>query len=100
MAFANIDAFINENGIKGNGLTKKFRKAFEQETAGKCHEKLLTAMYGDNGQKAQLATDILMWDDVENDENDVNGHDGLKTPEYIREGLEWLNNQLRENPDE
>lgn len=100
LAFANINAFVDENGIKGNGLTKKFKEAFEQETAGKCHEELLKAMYSNNGQKAQLATDILMWDDVENDENDVNGHDGLKTPEYIREGLVWLNNQLRENPDE
>lgn len=100
LAFANMDAFIKENGIKGNGLTKKFREAFKQNTAGRCHKQLLSAMYKNHGQKAQLATDILMWKYVENDERDANGNDGLNTPKYIREGLDWLNNRLMDNCEE
>jgi predicted ATP-dependent endonuclease of OLD family len=90
LAFANMDAFIEENGVKGNGLTKKIRKAFEEDTAGKCHEKMISAMYNDNGKKAELATDILMWDNAETN---------LNTPVYIEEGLNWLNDQLRDTPD-
>ncbi len=90
LAFANIDAFIREDGIKGNGLTRKFRDAFLEDTAGKCREKLLTAMYSNKGKKAELATDILMWDRVETE---------LNTPSYILEGLTWLNERLIDNPD-
>lgn len=90
LAFANMKAFVDDDGVKGNGLTRKFRNAFQETTAGKCHEKLITAMYDDKGKKAELATDILMWDKAD---------DELKTPEYIQEGLDWLNDQLKENPD-
>lgn len=90
LAFANMDAFMDADGIKGNGLTNKFRKAFQEETAGKCHEKLISAMYDDRGKKAELATDILMWN---------NADEGLHTPKYIKEGLDWLNERLKENPD-
>ena len=100
LAFANMDAFIKTDGIKGNGLTNKFREAFKQGTAGKCHKKLLSAMYENHGKKAQLATDILMWSDVENGEHEANGNAGLNTPNYIREGLEWLNNRLMDNCEE
>lgn len=100
LAFANMDAFIKQDGIQGNGLTKKFREAFQQDTAGKCHEKLLVAMYEKHAQKAQLATDILMWNDVENEPHEVNGNNGLNTPIYIREGLDWLNERLEDNSEE
>lgn len=90
LAFANMKAFVDADGVKGNGLTSKFRNAFQETTAGKCHEKLITAMYNDKGKKAELATDILMWDKAD---------DELRTPKYIQEGLDWLNDQLKENPD-
>ena len=100
LAFANMDAFIKQDGIQGNGLTKKFREAFQQDTAGKCHVKLLAAMYEKHAQKAQLATDILMWNDVENEAHEVNGNNGLNTPNYISEGLDWLNKRLKDNSEE
>lgn len=90
LAFSNMNAFIAEEGVEGNGLTKKFKKAFEEDTAGKCHQKMLSAMYNDNGKKAELATDLLMWDEVENE---------LNAPAYIAEGLNWLNDKLQDNPD-
>ena len=41
-----------------------------------------------------------MWSDVENEENEANGKDGLNTPNYISEGLEWLKNRLMDNFEE
>lgn len=90
LAFANMNAFTAEDGVKGNGLTRKFRDAFTKDTAGKCHKALLTALYANHGKKAELATDLLMWDKVETE---------LATPGYIEEGLNWLNERLKENPD-
>ena len=90
LAFANMNVFTAEDGVKGNGLTRKFRDAFTKDTAGKCHKALLIALYANHGKKAELATDLLMWDKVETE---------LATPAYIEEGLNWLNERLKENPD-
>jgi predicted ATP-dependent endonuclease of OLD family len=83
------DALVLENieqfkGLNGEGLIKKFRKAIEQSAS---HADLSKALFDElkNGDKGKFALDILWLVDPEE----------LKTPKYIFEGLEWLQNRLK-----
>lgn len=85
LAFTNQQVFIDKE-IEENGIIKKFNKAFEQPTAAKCRDSLISTLYEEHGSKAELAVDMLMWwKKLE---------DGLETPDYIKEGLLWLKDKL------
>lgn len=63
------------------GMVKKMHKATLEDSLDKCAEKLYEAL---NGTKAKMALDLLY---------DVDPGD-LKIPDYVKQGLDWLNNEL------
>lgn len=83
------DALVFENlrffeTLEGNGLASKFREAIEeQKGVGAISQTMFDALR--NGNKAALSLDII-WSKNFKD---------LKCPQYIGEGLEWLEEHLR-----
>lgn len=94
------DSLVLENlsffaSSEGNGLIKKFRDCIngsqektdkgedENISSGRIPRGLYDAIQG--ADKAKFSLDVLFLDNF----------DDLQTPTYIREGLEWLQSQLR-----
>ena len=63
-------------------MMKKMKDACEMDTLEKCAEAMYKAL--DNKGKAQMALDIIY--DIDPSE--------LLIPQYVLEGLEWLQNEL------
>jgi predicted ATP-dependent endonuclease of OLD family len=82
LAYDNLETF---RGLKDNGAIGKFRDAMDQD---KTTETLGAGMFNilDKLKKAEFALDLL---DIEQDPWPI------KPPTYIREGLSWLQEQLR-----
>ena len=82
LAMTNIGLFTKE-GLKCKGMVKKFRKILlDSDTAEQCSEDLFKAL--NSQQKAPFAIDLLYMDEF----------DDLITPDYIKEGLEWMKDKL------
>lgn len=82
LAFENLEFFQN---AKGNGLFKNFKTAANETTVEKINENLFTLLK--NAKKAELALDILFNEESHN----------LNPPQYIKDGLNWLQERLSEN---
>jgi predicted ATP-dependent endonuclease of OLD family len=81
MVLQNVDFFKT---LQGNDLTRKFREALETASDwNAAAESLYNALQ--SGSKASFALDVLSGD----------GFDNLCVPNYISEGLEWLEERLR-----
>ncbi|MEP3298732.1 MAG: AAA family ATPase [Pseudoruegeria sp.] len=82
------DALVLENeeffsNLAGTGLTKKFKNALAKAPMWeKVCDELFEALEG--GSKASFALDVLSGD----------GFESLAAPEYISEGLKWLEQRL------
>jgi hypothetical protein len=81
LAFENLDFFSTLDGF---GLVRKFREAIAEEkvifvVAQRMYDALKT------GKKAEFALDII----------DAEAFNILSVPQYIAEGLEWLERQLK-----
>jgi predicted ATP-dependent endonuclease of OLD family len=86
LALVNIEFFRNSKGL---GLVKKFREAVESnDDISKVHEALLNAL--NTATKAEFALDMLY-----SEEPSL-----IKVPEYIRNGLEWLEGKLLQRQQE
>ncbi|MDN3577179.1 AAA family ATPase [Chitinimonas viridis] len=81
LVFENVDFFA---AFAGPGLNAKFRNAIAN---GGGATAIGTRMYNElkGGKKAEFALEVLMADNFHN----------LKVPQYIAEGLEWLQEQLK-----
>jgi predicted ATP-dependent endonuclease of OLD family len=79
LAFKNLAIF---KGLTGVGLIKKFSEASKLPTVKEINESMYSALK--NGKKAEFALELLLKEEPEQ----------LAVPEYIAEGLEWLNGQL------
>lgn len=81
LAFENLGFFSN---LDGNGLTRKFRDAITKNNGA---EAIGMAMFDAlrNGKKAEFSLDVI---------GSKNFND-LKCPQYIGEGLAWLEGRLR-----
>lgn len=82
IAFENLIFFQN---LKGFGLARKFRDAIASEKSASDLGKAFFDALKSNGKKAELALNII----------DENGFDELQVPAYIKESLEWLEEQLK-----
>jgi predicted ATP-dependent endonuclease of OLD family len=85
LVFQNIELF---KGLPGKGLLAKFRAAIEDSTT---HDELAKSLLEalKSGGKAELALDLLEIEDAK----------ALSPPDYIRDGLLWLLNQLRHHQE-
>jgi predicted ATP-dependent endonuclease of OLD family len=86
LVFANLDLFST---MKGGGLIRKFREAI---AANQEPESLGQAMFESlrEARKAEFALDVMAADSFEK----------LKAPDYIDEGLKWLELRLRKKEAE
>jgi len=79
IALTNLKLF---KGLKtSTGMVKKMHLATIEDDLDKCSEKLYRAL---DGEKAKMALDLLY---------DIAPED-LEIPEYIKQGLDWLNTEL------
>jgi predicted ATP-dependent endonuclease of OLD family len=86
LALENIEFFRKTDGV---GLVKKFRDAVtNNDDISKLHAALLAALEG--ATKAEFALDMLYSEDLAS----------IKVPEYIRNGLEWLEKKLLQRQQE
>jgi predicted ATP-dependent endonuclease of OLD family len=81
LVLANLDFFKDQN--KANGLMGKMATAANEVTINE----MCKSMYGalESGNKAEMALELLYQKDPKE----------LEPPEYIREGLEWLQKKLK-----
>lgn len=85
------DALVFENltlfkSLKRNGLIRKFRDAINnKKTIVELAQQFFTDLR--TGKKAEFALEIIYLEDLKE----------LKVPTYIKEGLSWLENQLKVN---
>jgi predicted ATP-dependent endonuclease of OLD family len=79
LVLSNITLF--KSLTKSKGMVKKMHKAFDNTTLHECCEELYNELCG---SKAQMALDLLF--DVDPDD--------LMIPEYIKDGFNWLSNEL------
>ena len=86
LVFENISMFKD---LKGSGLIKKFSDAIKN---AKSSADLGEAMFEDlkTGKKAEFALEML----------DLQGPNQLNVPTYIKEGLSWLQEQVRIKQEE
>lgn len=80
LAFENLEFFAELNGT---GLVAKFKEALAKDNAKDAGSVMFNALR--NGKKAEFALDII----------DEERFDTLHVPLYIKEGLEWLEAQLK-----
>ncbi|MGC2423331.1 MAG: AAA family ATPase [Nitrospirota bacterium] len=86
LAFENIDFFRN---VSGNGLFKKFKDAIDgNKEVTELHEAFLKAL--ENGNKAEFALNLLYFNEPAS----------IRVPEYIHNGLEWLQNVVLKRQQE
>ena len=82
----NIEFFRNADGL---GLVNKFKNAIENnKDISELHDALLKALK--KATKAEFALDMLYSKDPAS----------IKVPEYIHNGLEWLEDKLLERQQE
>ena len=79
LVLQNIEFFKN---FSGAGLIKKFGDALKEPTVEKASQSMFNALK--NGKKAEFALELLFSADPET----------LQVPEYIQEGLLWLQKKL------
>ena len=81
LAYTNFESFKSMNG---NGLIKKFKKAFKTENATTIPQDVYNAIKSKSVDKAQFALDMIFNKDPQN----------IEIPVYIAEGLKWLENEI------
>ena len=81
VAYSNFDSF---KSMKGNGLIKKFKKAFKTENATTIPQDVYNAIKSKSVDKAEFALDMIFNKDPQN----------IVVPAYIAEGLEWLEKEI------
>lgn len=81
LAYSNFELF---KSMKGYGLIRKFKVAFQTEDASKIAKDVFGALKDKSVKKADFALDIIYKKDP----------DKITTPEYIAEGLAWLESEL------
>lgn len=81
LAYSNLNLF---KSIKGNGLIRKFNKAFSEEDATLISQKVYDAVADKNAKKADFALDLIYSKDPTK----------IVIPQYISEGLAWLETVL------
>lgn len=81
-AIALTNLAIFKKLTSSTGMVKKMHKATLEDNLDKCSKELYEAL---NGTKAKMALDLLY---------DVDPED-LKIPDYIKKGLDWLDNELK-----
>lgn len=81
LVFENMEFFSK---LDGHGLVKKFRDAINEQTGTTATAKSMFEVLRD-GNKAEFSLDVLLSDEFEK----------LKCPEYISEGLIWLEDRLK-----
>lgn len=83
LVFENLALFKN---LKGIGLIAKFKVAINEEsTVSGLEDKFFNILGGSSAKKAEFALDIFLMEDI---------HE-LETPTYIKEGLSWLERELK-----
>lgn len=86
LAFTNYDLFKSTKH-NGKGLLTKIQELFfSDKTIDKIHDSIFNAL-GNSSVKARLATDLMCIEDFES----------LSTPQYIKEGLKWIEVELSKN---
>lgn len=80
IALTNLNLFKTLSS--STGMVKKMYEATREDNLKKCAEKLYEAL---DGTKAKMALDLLY--DVDPDD--------LEIPDYIKQGLDWLNDELK-----
>lgn len=83
LAFENLSTFKVLTGA--TGLMKKFQKAILNDKTADTLSKTLYDSLHTNVRKAEFALDLLQLNDPEK----------LEVPKYLREGLAWLQEQLK-----
>ena len=83
LVFQNLDTFI---AATGTGLLAKFRAALDASATLDDLSKRLFDILRDKADKAGFALDLLMLDKFRD----------LKVPNYIHEGLQWLETQIKQ----
>lgn len=86
LVIGNIDFFKGKTNV--SGLIGKMASAVSKETAKEACEAMFEELKG--GNKAEMALELLYVDNFES----------LKCPHYIRDGLEWLKNKLKNGGQE
>ena len=81
LAYTNYSVFKKMNG---NGLIRKFKKAFSITDPGTIAEEVYKAIRASTANKAEFALDIMYKKDPNN----------IIVPQYINEGLCWLQETL------
>ena len=81
LAYTNFTTFKT---AKGNGLIKKFKNAFKTEDAHRIAEEVYNAVESKSAKKAEFALDMIYNKDP----------DKIIVPQYIAEGLNWLQGEL------
>lgn len=82
LVFSNISLF--EGLDDSSGLTKKMVEALKKDDVNEASSEMFEALKA--GKKAEMALELLYLEDP----------DKLETPEYIKEGLEWLKEKLNQ----
>jgi len=80
IALTNLNLFKTLSS--STGMVKKMYEATQEDNLKKCVEKLYEAL---DGTKAKMALDLLY--DIDPDD--------LEIPDYIKQGLDWLNYELK-----
>lgn len=88
LAYTNFEEFKK---MKGNGLIKKFKTAFNLNDKEQIANDVYNAVESKNAKKAEFALDMIYNRDPET----------IEIPVYIAEGLEWLQKELliKDNSD-
>lgn len=73
-----------ENIDSTTGLLGKMKQALKNTDISKAHEEMFESL--NSGKKAEMALDLLFYKDPE----------GIVVPQYISEGLKWLEDILRQ----
>ena len=88
LVFSNYRFFSKEGD--DSGLIKKIRKEFADEASlNEAHQWLYKTFYEEGSNKGPFAADLLYSNDFPE----------LKAPEYITEGLLWLQKKLNEDAE-
>ena len=81
LVFSNIPVFKNIQNA--TGMLKKMQTALNQDSAKKASTEMFKEL--ETGKKAEMALELLY---IEND--------SVKSPKYIKDGLNWLEGKLKE----
>lgn len=88
LVYKNYDIFKT---IKGTGLIKKFNDAVTScDTKSKLSKEIFEILKDKNIRKAEFALDLLFSDE----------YDEVQMPDYIENGLKWLEKQLERKKEQ